>query len=379
MTRDWIPASGWTGNWKLPRLLTRPVTETERGILVALAVAGFGPNRLVDALNRVEAIDELSGEDRTHTRAQIAELKRLGARAVVPSDDEYPDELAEIAAPPPLLFVRGQRLDAMRPFVAIVGARACTAGAARFAERLGEAFATAGFGVVSGMARGIDAAAHRGALDAGKTVAVFGTGIDVSYPIEHGELAERIAARGALISEFAPGIGPRRWHFPSRNRIISGLSCALIVVEAGLNSGALITAGFALDQGRDVFACTTGPENPAGAGVRAMLADGAELVVDPDQAVESVCATLGSQEFAFGRPRRAEGEPGESLTGDQRRVFAAVLERSTTDEVARNSALDASRVAAVLSELELDGYVALVDGRWSRRSRERRPATEDAR
>ncbi len=366
MTRDWIPASGWTGDWKVPALLRQPITEAERAVLVSLAVAGFGPKRLVDALDRAEEIDELSGEDRTHTRAQVAELKRLGARAVVPSDDEYPDELAETPAAPPLLFVRGERLDQMRPFVAIVGARACTSGAARFAERLGEAFATAGFGVVSGMARGIDAAAHRGALDAGRTVAVFGTGIDVSYPVEHDSLAERIAASGALVSEFAPGIGPRRWHFPSRNRIISGLSCALIVVEAGLNSGALITVGFALEQGRHVLACTTGPENPAGAGVRAMLADGADLVVDPEQAVDTVCAVLGLQEYAFGRPRRAEDEVGSSLTGDLRRVFDAVVEASTTDEVVRNAALDPKRVAALLTELELDGYVVLDRGRWNR-------------
>ena len=369
MTRDWIPASGWTGDWKLPALLRQPVTPSERAVLVSLAIAGFGPKRLVDALDRVDAIDELSGEDRAHTRAQVAELKRLGARAIVPSDDEYPDELAEIPAAPPLLFVRGERLDTLRPLIAIVGARACTGGAARFAERLGEAFATAGFGVVSGMARGIDAAAHRGALEAGKSVAVFGTGIDVSYPIEHGELAEEIAENGALVSEFAPGIGPRRWHFPSRNRIISGLSCALIVVEAGMNSGALITVGFALDHGRQVLACTTGPENPAGAGVRAMLADGAELIVDADQAVDVVCSTLGLQDYAFGRPRRAEVEPGSSLTGDARRVFDAVLEPSTTDDVDRNCGLGAARVAAILAELELDGYVVMDRGRWSRRRR----------
>lgn len=371
MTRDWIPASGWTGDWKLPRLLSQPITEAERDVLVSLAVAGFGPKRLVDALDRVDAIDELSGEDRAHTRAQIEQLRRLGARAIVPSDEEYPDELAQIPAAPPLLFVRGSRLDEMRPCVAIIGARACTTGAERFAGRLGDAFASAGFGVVSGMARGIDAAAHRGALAAGRTIAVFGTGIDVSYPAEHGSLAEEIAEHGALVSEFAPGIGPRRWHFPSRNRIISGLSCALVVVEAGLNSGALITVGFALEHGRHVMACTTGPENPAGAGVRAMLADGAELVLDPDQAVDSVCSMLGLQDFAFGRPRRAEVDVGDSLTGDERRVFDAVNDGSTTDDVVRSCGLEPSRTAAVLAALELDGYVQLERGRWMRAGRVR--------
>lgn len=365
MTRDWVPESGWTGHWELPALLTEPVTDAQRAILVSLACVGFGPKRLVDALARADSIEELSTEDRSRTRATTNALQRLGARAIVPSDEEYPDELAAIDAAPPLLFVRGDRLDALRPMVAIVGARACTSGAARFAERLGEAFALAGFTVVSGLARGIDGAAHRGALDGGKTVAVFGTGIDVSYPLEHRELAERIADSGALISEFAPSVGPRRWHFPSRNRIIAGLSCAVVVVEAGVGSGALITVGFALDQGRHVMACTTGPENPAGAGVRAMLLDGAELVVDVDQAVASVCDVLGRQRYAFGTPH-VEREPGASLTGDARRVFDAITEETSIDQIVRVSGLGASRAASVLTELELDGHVSVAHGRWSR-------------
>ena len=372
MTRDWIPESGWSGHWTIPRLLTKPVTEAERAVIVSLAVVGFGPKRLVDALDRVDSIEDLSGDDRTHTRAALKELERLGARAIVPSDEEYPDELAAIDAAPPVLFVRGDRLNELRPMVAIIGARACTSGAARFAERLGEAFAIAGFSVVSGLARGIDGAAHRGALDAGKTVAVFGTGIDVCYPAEHRELAERIATSGALISEFAPTVGPRRWHFPSRNRIISGLSCALVVVEAGLGSGALITVGFALDQGRQVLACTTGPENPAGAGVRAMLRDGAELVVDVEQAVDSVCDVLGRQRYAFGRPRSTE-DPETLLTGDARTVFKAVLEASTIDQIVRDSGLTASSVSTILTELELDGFVFADRGRWSR-ARRRAPS-----
>jgi DNA processing protein len=365
MTRDWIPPSSWTGDWQLPALLKQPITERERAVLVSLATVGFGPKRLVDALSRVDSIEDLSGGNRSNTRAALQRLRSLGARAIVPSDEEYPDELAAIDAAPPVLFVRGDRLDELRPMVAIVGARACTSGAARFAARLGDAFATAGFTVVSGLARGIDGAAHRGALDGGKSAAVFGTGIDVCYPNEHRELAERIAENGALISEFAPAVGPRRWHFPSRNRIIAGVSCALVVVEAGLGSGALITVGFALDQGRHVLACTTGPENPAGAGVRAMLRDGAELVVDVDQAVDSVCDVLGRQRYAFGRPKSTL-DPATVLTGDARAVFNGVVEASTIDDVVRNSELDPARVATVLTKLELDGYVFSEHGRWFR-------------
>jgi DNA processing protein len=363
--RDWVPESGWTGDWSLPPLLRRPVTEAERAVLVSLAVMGFGPKRLVDALMGAESIEDLCAEDRRHTRSASSELRRLGARAIVPSDAEYPDELTEIAAPPPLLFVRGERLDELRPIVAIIGARACTAGAARFAERLGDAFASAGFAVVSGLARGIDAAAHKGALAAGKTIAVLGTGIDVCYPPEHGDLAEQIVADGAIVSEFAPGIGPRRWHFPSRNRIISGLSCALIVVEAGVGSGALITAGFALDQGRHVLACTTGPENPAGAGVRKMIEDGAPVIVDVDQAVQMVAEGVRDQGFAFGRPK-PRAERVLELSDDLRRIYDAVTEDCTVDEIATNARLPSRRVASGLAELELEGVVAAQEGRWRR-------------
>ncbi len=370
MSRSWVPDSGWTGDWGLPSLLTAPVTERERGILVSLSVAGFGPARLVRALEGVDAISDLSDEHPARTRAFLTRLEKLGARAIVPSDDEYPNELSSISAAPPLLFVRGDRLDLMRPLVGVVGARACTSGAARFAERLGEAFAGAGLTVVSGLARGVDGSAHRGALQAGRTVAVLGTGVDVCYPSEHRELAGGIVAAGALVSEFPPGIGPRAWHFPSRNRIIAGLSGALVVVEAGTGSGALITAGFALDEGRDVLACTTGPENPAGAGVRAMLRDGATLIVDADHAVEVVTDLLGAQAFAFGKPQ-PRPDPVESLAGEQRTIYDSVLDESSTEEVTRVSTLDAARVASVLAELELDGLLEYTDGRWRRATRRR--------
>jgi DNA processing protein len=350
--------------------LCEPVTERERGILVSLSIAGLGPARLVRAVERVEAIKDLSDEHPARTRAFLKRLEKLGARAVVPSDDEYPDELAHIDAAPPLLFVRGDRIDCMRPFVAIVGARACTTGASRFAERLGEAFAYAGFGVVSGLARGIDGAAHRGALESGRTVAVLGTGIDICYPAEHRELAGRIMDAGALVSEFPPGVGPRAWHFPARNRIIAGLCAALVVVEAGHGSGALITAGFALDAGREVLACTTGPENPAGSGVREMLKDGATLVVDAEQAVQAVNDVLGAQHFLYGRPE-PRPDPADVLTGDRRAVYEAVPDDAGIDDVVRASALDGSRVATILSALELDGLLEFADGRWRRASNRR--------
>lgn len=367
MTRTWLPDPGWTGDWPLPDLLRRPLTERERGGLVALSREGMGPGQLAKALVAARRFDDVLGDFASRWRNSLRALERIGARAVVPSDAEYPATLAAIDAPSPLLFVRGERLDALRPGVAIVGARACTKGAARFAERLGASFAAVGFVVVSGLARGIDAAAHHGALQAGRSIAVLGTGIDVCYPAEHADLAAQLVSDGgALVTEFPPGVGPRAWHFPARNRIISGLSMALVIVEAGTTSGALITAGFALDQGREVFACTTGPENPAGAGVRALLRDGAQLIVDPEQAVEVVTDLLSDQDFVFGRPT-TPGERAIDLPAELRHIYDAVTEDCTIDEVAANAALPPTRVSAVLAELELDGLLIGEGGRWRRK------------
>jgi DNA processing protein len=318
-------------------------------------------------LEAASSIEELSGEPPRNWHAATRELARIGVRVLVPSDAEYPRELATIDAAPLLLYVRGGALDRMRPAVAIVGARACTSGAARFAERLGEMFASCGFTVVSGLARGIDGAAHRGAVEAGRTIAVLGTGHGVCYPSEHRNLSERIAERGALVSEFPPAIGPRAWHFPARNRIISGLSAAVVVVEAGAASGALITASFALDHGRHVLACTTGPENPAGAGVRDMLRDGATLVVDAEQAVEVVTDLLSEQGFAFGKPLPRPAERAVDLTGELRRIYDAITEDCTVDEIVSASLLEPARVASGLAGLELEGLVVTDRGRWRRR------------
>lgn len=365
MTRTWLPDPGWTGSWVLPAALKQPLLERERGGLVALSCAGMGPARLAEAIAKVDRVDTVLGGFAARSKSALGMLSRLGARAVVPSDDEYPDQLAAIDAPPPLLFVRGRPLNELRPAVAIVGARACTTGAGRFAGRLGASFAEAGLVVVSGLARGIDAAAHHGALREGSTVAVLGTGIDVCYPAEHLELAGRIASSGAIVTEFPPGIGPRAWHFPSRNRIISGLAIAVVIVEAGTRSGALITAGFALDQGREVFACTTGPENPAGAGVRELLKDGARLIVDPDQAVADVLDLAQMQGHCA--PVRATDEL--DLKGDLRLVYEATTEGTTIDHITTTSGLDVKRVSSLLSELELDGYVECEGSRWRRLER----------
>jgi len=369
MRPKWVPDPGWTGDWTLPEVLRRPLSDRERGMLVAMSCGGMGPSRLASALAGTRTVAEVAGPLSERWRDALAHLRKLGSRAVVPSDDEYPSVLREISAPPLLLFVRGRCLADLMPAVAIVGSRACTTGAKRFAEKLGDAIAAAGFTVVSGLARGIDGAAHEGALDAGTTLAVLGCGVDVVYPAEHRELAARIVDRGALVAEFPPGIGPRAWHFPARNRILSGLSIALIVVEAGIGSGALITAGFAGDQGREVYACTTGPENPAGAGVRAMLKDGARFIVDDEQAVEDLIALAKAQGYDVGGTMRLAVRPDDlDLGSDGRLVYDAVTDDTTAEEIATSTSLPHARVAAALTELELDGHVRSKAGRWSRLS-----------
>lgn len=349
----------------MPLVLRQPITDRERGALVALSRAGMGPSRLAATLQNGDPIDELSGSFGLEWRAMLSDLGRLSSRVLVPSDDEYPELLCTIDAPPPLLYVHGEPLEGPLPCVGIVGARACTRGAARFAQRLGSAVASAGFTVVSGLARGIDAAAHRGALENGSTIAVLGTGLDVCYPSEHRDLAASITRQGALVTEFPPGIGPKAWHFPARNRIIAGLSTALIVVEAGLGSGALITVGFALDQGREVYACTTGPENPAGAGIRALLLDGAQLIVDEDQAVDLLFDLVDASR-PVGEPP-VERDPAARLSGEKRLVYEAIVEGSTADDVADVIEMPTGQVAAVLAALELDGLVASVGDRWELR------------
>ncbi|MDQ3672662.1 MAG: DNA-processing protein DprA, partial [Actinomycetota bacterium] len=181
----------------------------------------------------------------------MTEIQRLRRR-----DAGYPGLLAAIHDPPPALFLRGAGGGELlsQPAIAVVGARACSSYGRSVARSLGRELAAAGLVVVSGMARGIDGEVHRGALESGTTVAVLGCGIDRDYPAAHAELARRICERGLIVSEYEPGVEPAPWRFPARNRIIAGLCEATVVVEARERSGALITADFALEEGRDVFA-----------------------------------------------------------------------------------------------------------------------------
>jgi DNA processing protein len=278
----------------------------------------------------------------------MSEIRRLRSK-----EPGYPALLAAIHDPPPAIFLRGEAEPAVLagPCVAVVGARSCSAYGRSVARMLGRELAGAGLVVVSGMARGVDGEAHRGALEAaGVTVAVLGCGVDRDYPAAHAELARRITERGLVISEYEPGIEPAPWRFPARNRIIAGLSEAVVVVEARERSGALITADFALEEGRDVFSVPGEITSALSAGTNALLRLGATPATSAGDILE-----------LFGV---APAEPDTASLGP---TAQSLLERLrdgalTGDELVRASGIDPAEASAALLELELARRVALEDG-----------------
>jgi DNA processing protein len=283
----------------------------------------------------------------------VAELAARGFRFLGRSDDDYPPLLRELHDPPPGLFVRGNA-DAellARPAVAIVGARACSSYGAQVARLLGRELAAAGLVVLSGLARGVDGEAHRGALEAGgPAAAVLGCGIDRDYPAAHAHLARRICERGLVVSEYAPGVEPAPWRFPARNRIVAGMAAGVVIVEARERSGALITADFALEAGREVFAVPGEITSSLSVGTNALLRLGATPLTSPTDVLEALGVSPS---------RTSAPELGEAA----RAVLEALTaEPAEADHLARATGLDAAAVATALAELELAGAVIEADG-----------------
>lgn len=288
---------------------------------------------------------------RARAAAAIESAARLGIDLVGRLDSSFPTGLAVIPDPPPVLWVRGT-LPAAGPAVAIVGSRAATPHGLEMAFDLARGLARAGVVVVSGLARGIDSAAHRGALRGeGPTLAVLGSGPDVMYPPEHGDLAAAICRSGALVAELPPGTPPRAWHFPRRNRIIAGLAQAVVVVEAATDSGSLITAACALEQNRTVMAVPGGVLGGHNRGAHGLLRDGARMV----ESVEDVLEELRLD--ARGLAESAAEPPSDAILGamvpGERYELAALCEASRQDT---------ARVLARLAELELTGWVRRAGG-----------------
>ena len=292
--------------------------------------------------------------------AELAAGERAGARLIVLGDADYPPMLAAVDPPPPVLWTLGDVGLLSKPSVAVVGARIASAGGQRIARGLAQQLGQAGHVVVSGLARGIDAAAHEGALPTG-TVAVLGGGVDDVYPPDNAGLYDRLRAEGCIVSESPPGARAQARDFPRRNRIISGLSRGVIVVEAELRSGSLITARLAAEQGRDVFAVPGSPLDPRSRGPNDLIRNGA-ILCEGLEDVERAFTTLRTlREPPSDHP--FDGAPGEIEPELLDRVAALLSPVPTPrDELARALNLPVSTVAAALLELDLAGRATLLPG-----------------
>jgi DNA processing protein len=298
------------------------------------------------------------------TRLEAA-LAACGAQTLAISDERYPSLLRTIHDPPPLLYVRGDLQLLQQPQIAVVGSRRASPAGLRLAESLSGQLVAAGLHICSGMALGIDGAAHRGALGAGgKSIAVMATGIEQLYPARHRRLAGELLQAGCLVTEFPPGTPPRPPNFPQRNRIISGLSLGVLVVEAALPSGSLITAGTALEQGREVFALPWSMLHEGGAGCLRLLRDGAKMV----QGIEDILEELGPlytlQQDLFSPPAQSAGQQEDPVTSSVLDMVG--YEAITADELIQRSPLPVARVLADLSALELAGRIERCAGGYIR-------------
>ncbi|RMF00458.1 MAG: DNA-protecting protein DprA [Alphaproteobacteria bacterium] len=293
--------------------------------------------------------------------AELERAEKLGAHVVVIGEEGYPPWLARVDVPPPLLYVRGKLALASRPIISIVGARNGSAIGQKFTRQLAAELGQAGYVIGSGLARGIDTAAHVAALERG-TIAVMAGGIDVVYPPENADLHAAIAAQGMLLSERPMGLAPRARDFPRRNRLISGIAAGVVVVEAAQRSGSLITARMAGEQGREVFAVPGNPLDPRAAGTNRLIKEGATLVTGVEDIVQTLAPILGhdlparDQGFdAAALPGPGDGPADIGTTEREKVLMALGAAPVDIDEIIRASGVPARCVHVVLLELDLAG------------------------
>jgi DNA processing protein len=288
-------------------------------------------------------------------------LKGAGGKIMTIKDASYPKRLKEIYDPPPVLYVRGELREEDELAVAIVGSRKTTPYGKWMTEKMGQELARHGITIVSGMARGIDSHAHWGALSGGgRTIAVLGSGVDVVYPPENRNLYERIIDQGAVLSEFPMSSPPEGGHFPKRNRIISGLSLGVVVVQAGMESGSLITANYALEQGREVFAVPGNVGSDSSRGTHQLIKDGAKLVESSEDILEEVLPQWRKERET---PQDVE-RPVLDLTEEEKVLYEQLGETPLhIDVLIRESQFDPGKVSSLLLNLELKGLISQWPGK----------------
>ena len=361
---------------------------TDREAYIALnMMEGLGPIKvraLIDMLGSPQAVFEVEGNDLLRVRgigqklsasilsqrgeidpqAEIEQAAELGVRILTPLDGEYPEVLKTIHDPPLALYVRGSFLPGDEHMLGIVGSRKATHYGLNIADRLSYQLAQTGFTIVSGLARGIDTAAHQGALKGkGRTVAVLGSAIDQLYPPENAELADAIAQHGAVISEYPLGRQADRMTFPYRNRIISGLSMGVIVVEAGFKSGSLHTADSALEQGRSVFAVPGRIDHPSAKGTNRLIKNGAKLVDNVGDILEEFELLIppGIMEEP---EKRASARPEIPLSEEEKKLVEALWQEALdVDSLARSAGLTPAQISGLLLGLEMKRVIKMLPGR----------------
>lgn len=370
--------TSWSSKPLRSWLTLRAVRGLREGALCRL-VQTFGSPEAVQAastdalvgtgeINRAVALAIQQGPDRETQKGiarELAELERLRLTVVTYLDAAYPRRLKAIYDPPPFLYVTGELNQADHQAVAVVGSRHATPAGRLVTERLSRDLAAAGFTVVSGLARGIDAAAHRGALEAsGRTVAVLGCGIDRTYPPEHQALRKQIESSGAVISELPLGAYPHGYHFPRRNRIISGMCLGVLVTEAAKQSGSLITARLAAEQGREVFAVPGSVSSEHSRGSNGLIKQGAKLVEAVEDIIEELLPQL-DEPFLHRLRERASSPAGASLKlgQDEAAVYDLLSwEPMHIDDLIAKASRPPAQVAGLLLSLELKGVVRQLAG-----------------
>lgn len=358
---DWltlalIPGLGAVGMGRLIRELGEPGLVLAAGRERLLQVQGIR-QPVVDAI--------INNPPSREAEIELQRLRQNNFSLLTWNDPAYPALLREIYTPPMLLYVNGDVELLTRPSIAIVGSRAATSYGLKIGRRLGAGLAAHGLNVVSGLALGVDAAAHASALEAGGiTVAVLGCGLDVPYPRRNLALARRIADRGVIVSEYPLGTQPEAFRFPARNRIISGLALGVVVVEAAERSGSLITARLAMDEGREVFAIPGRVDSATSAGTHSLLQQGAKLVYKLDDILVELSAHLTDFQPASGKEENDQGDmAGVELTPEERSIMK-ILEPypSHIDAIIDGAGVKAAKVQEILLMLELKGVVESLSG-----------------